>query len=501
MDDFSGSAWRTGSRRAAVAAHRAAFDLLIRNPGASAGSSGGVPAALWLGPLSFLAVLAVFDGRLAALTASILAGLVFLVLAGFRLAAACQPASPAPRKSLRRDALPTITVIAALHREAGSVAALIEALSRFDYPADRYEIALAIEADDHATLAAAYAAARPATPPLRIIPVPAIGPRTKPKALNYALALTDSALVAVYDAEDEPHPGQLRAAAEAFAANPRLGCVQAPLGWYNRTECWLTHMFALEYAAQFHVILPFFARLGWPLPLGGTSNVFARAALSDCGAWDPYNVTEDADLGFRLARHGWQAGIIAPGTLEEAPVRLKAWTAQRSRWLKGHAISWAVQMREPGALRREAGLGGFAALQASLGANALSATVHAPALVLIAGLLIASMVSATPPLVLIPALAGYGAAMLVAWTGARRAGFSPRLRDLMALPAYWLLQFPAMIRALREIAGAPYFWAKTDHAVTARARTAPDEPYADAHPYGGHGAGLRLVRVAQRQAV
>ena len=107
---------------------------------------------------------------------------------------------------------------------------------------------------------------------------------------------------------------------------------------------------------------PSLRRLGWPLPLGGTSNVFARAALSDCGAWDPYNVTEDADLGFRLARHGWQAGIIAPGTLEEAPVRLKAWTAQRSRWLKGHAISWAVQMREPGALRREAGLGGFAGI-------------------------------------------------------------------------------------------------------------------------------------------
>ena len=118
---FSGSAWRTGSRRAAVAAHRAAFDLLIRNPGASAGSSGGVPAALWLGPLSFLAVLAVFDGRLAALTASILAGLVFLVLAGFRLRRHVSRPAQRPARACAAMRFPQLRVIAALHREVGSV--------------------------------------------------------------------------------------------------------------------------------------------------------------------------------------------------------------------------------------------------------------------------------------------------------------------------------------------------------------------------------------------
>lgn len=478
------------------AAHRAAFSLLRSRPSASAGNRVPVPAALWAGPAAFLCVLGLIDPALPVMAVSLLAGAAFLTMAGLRLmGVACAP-SHAPGAPVAENALPTATIIAALHKEAQSVAALVQALSRFDYPVSRLEIALAIEADDFETLSAAYEAARAATPRVTVIPVPAVGPRTKPKALNYALALTSGSLVAVYDAEDAPHPAQLRAAAEAFSADPRLGCVQAPLGWYNRTECWLTRMFALEYAAQFHVMLPLFARLGWPLPLGGTSNVFARAALADCGGWDPFNVTEDADLGFRLARHGWRTGLIAPGTLEEAPVTLKAWTAQRSRWLKGHAISWAVQMRERSALRCEAGLGGWLALQASLGANALSAIAHAPAVAFVLFTVALALIAGKAPLVLIPVLTGYAAAMLAAREGARRAGFRAQWRDLAALPVYWLLQSAAMARALREIVKAPYFWAKTEHGLTARARTSPIEPHSDACPDGGHRAGLRVLRLA-----
>lgn len=273
------------------AAHRAAFSLLHSRPSASAGNRVPVPAALWAGPAAFLCVLALIDPALPVMAVSLFAGAAFLVMASLRLMGTALAPSHAPRTPGPDGALPTITIIAALHKEAQSVAALVQALSRFDYPAHRHDIALAIEADDFETLSAAYEAARHAVIRVSVIPVPAMGPRTKPKALNYALALTSGSLVAVYDAEDAPHPGQLRAAAEAFSTDPRLGCVQAPLGWYNRTECWLTRMFALEYAAQFHVMLPLFARLGWPLPLGGTSNVFSRAALADCGGWDPFNVT------------------------------------------------------------------------------------------------------------------------------------------------------------------------------------------------------------------
>lgn len=479
-------------------AHRAAYALADEMPEASAAHPLRFPVALLAGPLAFIAVLELVSGGLGLAVAGLMAGSVFLCVAGLRLAGALSRPGTSPRRTLPSRALPSMTVIVALHREADVVAGLLEHLSRIDYPRDRLDVALAIEADDWDTLRAAHTAARAvgARLPVRVMAVPPIGPRTKPKALNFALQRTHGELVAVYDAEDAPAPNQLRAAAEAFAADPALGCVQAPLGWYNRSENWLTRMFALEYAAQFHVVLPLFLRLGWPLPLGGTSNVFSRAALAGSGGWDAHNVTEDADLGFRLARHGWKTGMIPPGTLEEAPVTGKAWIAQRSRWLKGHAISWCIHMRRPGALRRDLGMAGLISLQLSLGMNVLSAIAHAPALVLVGWVLAHALAAGEPPFVLLPLVAGYGAAIWVAREGARRAGFDPHPADLAALPVYWLLQVPAVIRALREIGRHSYVWVKTEHGITAQHRMAPDEPEPDAHPDGRLAGAVPLRRVA-----
>ncbi|MCH8489161.1 MAG: glycosyltransferase, partial [Oceanicaulis sp.] len=335
----------------------------------------------------------------------------------------------------------------------------------------------------------------------RVLVAPPCGPTTKPRALNFALQAARGDLVAVNDDEDAPHAGQLRAAAEAFATNEALGVVQAPLGWYNATDNWLTRQFALEYAAQFHALLPLYCRLGWPLPLGGTSNVFRRTALETCGAWDPFNVTEDADLGFRLAAHGWRAGLIEPGTLEEAPVTRAAWTGQRSRWLKGHFITWLVQMRQARRLWDTAGPGALACLALTMLANALSALMFPLGLMMIAGALI--LAGAGWPGGLPGAAAGLaalGCAIACAHTGARRAGFRPHWRDLAALPVYWLFQAPAMVRALRELPARPYLWIKTRHGVSTARREGPDDTHPDAGRHGPDRGGVRLLRMAQRPA-
>lgn len=454
-------------------ARLAAFQLQRERPRASAGTALHPPAALIAGPALFLA------GCLIAAPTLVLAGLagLFLLLVCAALVLRLAAALPAPRYSARvqipEHALPSISVIVALHDEAAVIAGLARSLAHLDYPRDRLDILFAIEADDDATLAAARAVAR--HHPVRVVAVPAIGPRTKPKALNLALRFARGDFIAVYDAEDAPQTGQLRAAAEAFAADAGLACVQAPLGWYNAADNWLTRQFALEYAVQFHAVVPLLARLSWPVPLGGTSNVFRRCALEASGGWDPFNVTEDADLGFRLVRDGWRIGTIEPGTLEEAPVTLTAWTAQRSRWLKGHLVSWLVQMRDPGGLGR-AGGGAHAALHLTLGWNALSALAHAPCLLLTA--LAAGLRLTSGTGLPLWTLAGVGAvylcAMAVAALSARRAQVEVRLRDLASMPAYWLLQGPAMVRALRELASLPYFWSKTTHGVSPARRNAPD---------------------------
>lgn len=453
----------------------AAFELRRTRPAASAGTRLSPPFALIAGPALFLA------GCLIAAPGAFLAGLAGLIVifvtaaSALRLAAVLFVVRDTARAVLDENDLPAISVIVALHDEAAVIAGLSRSLARLDYPRGKLEILFAIEADDTRTLAAARAVAR--HHPIRVVAVPDIGPRTKPKALNLALQLARGELIAVYDAEDAPQRGQLRAAAEAFAGDSRLGCVQAPLGWYNAADNWLTRQFALEYAMQFHAIVPFLARLSWPVPLGGTSNVFRRRALQACGGWDPFNVTEDADLGFRLVRDGWRIGTIEPGTLEEAPLSVKAWSAQRSRWLKGHLVSWLVQMRDPRGLWKAAGLGGYSALHLTLGWNALSALAHAPCLVLTAGAI--GLQLAAGQGVPVWALVFSGAVYLCGMTGAAlsapRADIKVAVGDLVTLPAYWLLQVPAMFRALNEVFTRPYFWAKTEHGLSPGRRKAPDE--------------------------
>ena len=258
--------------------------------------------------------------------------------------------------------LPPVTLMIALYREPQVIPGLVAALKALDYPAERLEVIFATEADDAATHAALAAAAPP--PWMRAIPTPAGGPRTKPRALNHALDFARGTIVGIYDAEDRPEPRQVRAAVEAFArAAPRVACVQARLGFRNAEQSWLTRCFAIEYATWFRVILPGMRRLGFPLPLAGTSLFLRRRALERLGAWDAWNVTEDADLGMRLARAGYETELINSETAEEAVARPLAWIRQRSRWQKGYLHTWLVHMRSPSRLRRDLGGWRFLGMQ------------------------------------------------------------------------------------------------------------------------------------------
>jgi cellulose synthase/poly-beta-1,6-N-acetylglucosamine synthase-like glycosyltransferase len=214
--------------------------------------------------------------------------------------------------------LPVYSVLVALYHEAEVAPELVAALEKIDWPKSKLEIKLVCEADDHATLGALRALALPRN--MEVVAVPVFGPRTKPKALAYALPLVSGEFVALYDAEDHPHPKQLLTAWQRFREAPHeVACIQAPLEIANRGAGIVARMFAFEYAALFRGMLPWLSARRLLLPLGGTSNHFCRAALEEVGGWDPYNVTEDADLGMRLARFGYRAETIACPTYESGP--------------------------------------------------------------------------------------------------------------------------------------------------------------------------------------
>ena len=372
--------------------------------------------------------------------------------------------------------LPDYTILIPLHREAGVVDDLVEAISALNYPREKLDVKLILEADDRETIDAVNAIKL--DPCFEIIFAPAEGPRTKPKALRAALPFVRGKYLVVYDAEDRPHPNQLREAYDRFLrGGDRLACVQAKLAIDNAYSSFLTMHFRAEYHGLFEILLPALVRLRLPIPLGGTSNHFVTKVLREVGAWDPHNVTEDADLGIRLARFGYATDFVDSTTYEEAPARLGGWLPQRTRWMKGWLQTYLVHMRKPAGLFHDLGARGFLAFQLLIGGSVLAALVH-PIFVawLLADAAFGSLLTmgqtatewAQKALILATLIGGYAASGLLAVAGMRRRGLSGSTRVVLTIPIYWLLLSAAAWRALLKFFTAPYQWEKTAHGVAER---------------------------------
>jgi cellulose synthase/poly-beta-1,6-N-acetylglucosamine synthase-like glycosyltransferase len=471
------------ARSRAKRMQRAVYGLLRRRP---ADSAGGV--MVWTWQLAAVAVAAglVIGGVAAAPDAMIAAlmALTSLPLLGISLSrlVALGEVALASRDRARRGApadsdvtdaeLPVYSVLVPLFRETSMLPGLVEALDALDYPRAKREVLLVLEAADIDTQAALLDRALP--PGFRTIIVPDGQPRTKPKALNFALQAARGEYIVVYDAEDRPEPDQLRRAIAAFRRGPAdLGCVQAQLNIYNPRAGWFfTRQFTVEYSALFDAILPALARLGIPVPLGGTSNHFRRDTLVAVGGWDPFNVTEDADLGFRLARRGWRTQVLQSTTWEEAPVSFGRWFGQRTRWLKGWMQTYLVHTRRPWRLGAELGVRGTLGFHALMGGLVLSALVHPLFYVVLAchaasGELFAPAGTAADAafwaIAWLNLGAGYLMAMVVGAVSAWRRGQPGLALSALLMPVCWLLISAAAYRALYQLATAPYYWEKTEH--------------------------------------
>ena len=368
--------------------------------------------------------------------------------------------------------LPVYSVLVALYKEESVVAQLVQALDQLDWPRSRLDIKLICEEDDIATIAAlkALRLARE----YEIVLVPVHMPRTKPKALAYALPGVRGTYVTVYDAEDRPHPGQLREAHAAFTAAPQqVICLQAPLIITNARQSWWSALFALEYAGLFRGLLPMLSLTGLPLPLGGTSNHFRTMELKQIGGWDPYNTTEDADLGLRLHRLGYRSRVIFKPTLEEAPVSRSVWLGQRTRWFKGWLQTWLVLMRRPGQLAGEMGWAAFIVFQILIAGLLLSALSH-PIIVGFLAYLTWLILDDRPSseswltfwLFTCDIINIFGSYLVFISLGRNR--MTAREKRAVGwrwifVPVYWLAMSLAAWKALLELRTNPFSWNKTPH--------------------------------------
>jgi len=377
--------------------------------------------------------------------------------------------SPEALAALPDAELPTYTVLVPLFHEAEVLDRLVRGLEALDYPADKLDIQLLLEEEDAETIAAARKLTLP--PQFRCVVVPDGQPRGKPRACNYGLALSEADLLVIYDAEDRPEPDQLRKAAAAFReAPPDTACLQARLNYYNQRQNLLTRWFTQEYSTWFDLFLPGLTVSGAPVPLGGTSNHFRVSVLKDLMGWDPFNVTEDCDLGIRLHARGHRTAMLHSTTWEEANSALLNWIRQRSRWAKGYVQTYLVYMRNPFATMGALGLRGFWGFQMTIGGS-IACFLLNPIYWLMTALWFVShwwVISAMfPPAVfglgLICGFIGNFVFVYLAVAGVMQRGYHDLAKYAVLTPFYWLLMSLGAYKGLLQLFTRPHYWEKTQH--------------------------------------
>lgn len=369
--------------------------------------------------------------------------------------------------------LPVYTIFLPAFREPDIVEDLMAGIAALDYPRDRLDVQLLLEASDTETIEAARGAPELADL-VTIIEVPAGGPQTKPKACNYGLTIARGEFCTIYDAEDVPEPLQLRRAVVAFRrSGSEVSCLQGRLSFHNDRQNLLTGMFTAEYDTWFGNLLPGVSALGYPLPLGGTSNHLRTDVLLAAHGWDPYNVTEDADLGIRLARMGFRSAVLETVTWEEANSDLINWVKQRSRWHKGFLLSGLVHLREPRRLAREIGWRNVVAMILLIPLTPVLATINALLLWTSALWWLGTptlMATLFPEWLLHPSLAVAvlgNASVVYSHLVVTARGDRPRLAiPSLLMPLYWLLNCVAAVKATIQLITRPTYWEKTTHGLS-----------------------------------
>lgn len=420
-----------------------------------------LPLLLWLAPhLAFGVLLVWVVLALSAMTA-LRAGALLMALARRR-----HPPPPLPPSGALQ--LPVISILVPLFGEPDIAPRLLQRLGRLDYPRPLLDVVIVLEARDQPTRTALAACRLPGW--MRVVVVPHGSVTTKPRAMNYALDFCRGSIIGIYDAEDAPDRDQLQRVAQRFAAGRAdLACLQGALDYYNPRTNLISRLFTAEYAAWFRLVMPALQHWGLPMPLGGTTLFLRRTALERVGAWDAHNVTEDADLGVRLARHDLRTEMLDSTTHEEANCHLRPWIRQRSRWIKGHLLTWAVHMRSPRRLWRDLGWRGFLGYQLVF-FGAQSQVLLAPLLwtfwLPLAGLP-HPVQQILPPagMTALFALFLTAEAMVIAaaMTGLSRCRHRLLWPVAALLHPYHALAAVAGWRALWEAFRNPFYWSKTSH--------------------------------------
>jgi len=368
---------------------------------------------------------------------------------------------------------PVYTVLVPLFHEPEQVLeSIIGAIKALDYPQNKLDVIFLFEKKDKHTIKLAKSLNPPSS--WRFFFVPNGTPTTKPKACNYGLYFARGKYLVIYDAEDIPEPDQLKKALAAFTNSPEeYATFQAFLNYYNRNENFLTRMFTLEYSYWFDYMLSGLFKFNLPIPLGGTSNHFKVDVLRKISGWDPFNVTEDADLGVRMAAEKKKVGVIDSTTYEEANSSFRNWIRQRSRWVKGYMQTSLVYNRSPLRLIKTLGFTRWASFQMIVTGTPFTFLINPIMWLTFLTWIVAKNWVIFPDIpyaiVLMGTISLIAGNLLMILLNLS-AAFSRKYYSLIPYsllnPIYWVLHSIAAYKALWQLIFRPFYWEKTNHGIT-----------------------------------
>ena len=385
-------------------------------------------------------------------------------------------------RAVADEDLPSYTVLVPAYDEPEVVGGLVAAMESLDYPRDKLQVLLLLEEDDDVTIAAAADVMTSGA--VTVLLVPAAQPRTKPKACNFGLHFATGDIVTIYDAEDVPDPLQLRRVAVAFDdLDDDVACVQARLDFHNSGDNVLTAWFTADYGLWFGFLLPGLMASRSPIPLGGTSNHLRRRVLDEIGAWDPFNVTEDADLGIRIAVHGMRTAVLDSTTWEEANVDAINWIRQRSRWYKGYLQTFLVHMRSPVRVARTLGPVGTFRLATLFAGTPLIACLNVAFWFMLIVWILGQPTEITeilPPAIYYPSLVsmilGNSATVYMTLIAIREDDRPELFWPALIVPFYWVLMGIAAVKGTWQLLRNPSYWEKTAHGIGSSSTPSPAAP-------------------------
>ena len=391
---------------------------------------------------------------------------------------------------VKNEEMPVYTVLVPVYHEATVLPHVMRNLYQMDYPKDKLDVKILMEEKDEETLGEAKKLGLFGKPTKLVEGIPAEDYReflkffepvvipeaditTKPRACNYGLLRAKGKYCVIFDAEDNPDEDQVKKAAVAFFHLPEdVVCLQSKLNFYNAKENLLSGWFSIEYSYWYDYYLEGLDRVDVPIPLGGTSNHFRVNQLRDLGGWDPYNVTEDADIGIRLSRRKLRTAMLDCYTYEEATIKLGSWIRQRSRWYKGHTQTYLVHMRHPIKLLQDLGWRKFLLFQFTFGGGIYMPIINPFLWVITVVSLFAPWAFSSLFLLPIQSICIFNLIVgnlsflfLYLWTCVkqRRYHFIPLA---LTMPIYWVLISVAAWRGLLQLITRPFYWEKTLHGVS-----------------------------------